>query len=291
MDTRGPGAALAPLALQQLRQHAVVLLDPAGTIVGWNAGATRMLGYAAAEVLGRNFTLLYFPPELAAGKPAHELREAAETGCSSDDNWLRRRDGTAMFASGLTEPLQRDGELLGYAKLIRDVTDRRRIDEAVQEHAPGATVPAAADEAASEPAPVPAEAIRVLVADDNMDGADMVALLLRLKGYTVDVSYEPQAALDLAAKTRPDVLLLDIGLPGMDGYEVARRLRARPEHAGLVIVAMTGYGSATHRARAFEAGCDHHLLKPVDPGAVEALLADVARALARGRAEVSPALP
>ncbi|MGZ8338697.1 MAG: ATP-binding protein [Telluria sp.] len=120
--------------------------------------------------------------------------------------------------------------------------------------------------------------LRVLVVDDNADAADMLSALLGIVGHTSEVANDGEAALALAARFRPDVVFLDLGMPGMDGYEVARRLRQDRTLDGAVIVALTGWGDASDRARTREAGFDHHLIKPADLAAVEALLADIGRA-------------
>jgi signal transduction histidine kinase/DNA-binding response OmpR family regulator len=112
---------------------------------------------------------------------------------------------------------------------------------------------------------VPAERKRVLIVDDNADGARMLARLLRAGGHEVEVAYDGPSALDLILASPPDIVLLDIGLPGMDGYEVARRIRLRDELDRTLLVALTGYGQAEDRARALEVGFDEHLVKPVSP--------------------------
>jgi two-component system CheB/CheR fusion protein len=114
---------------------------------------------------------------------------------------------------------------------------------------------------------------RVLVVDDNLDAANSLARLLkRLYGQDVRVAHDGPAALESAAEFRPEIVLLDIGMPGMDGYEVARRLRDEPEHAALKIVALTGWGQEADRLRSKAVGFDHHLVKPVDPDDVCRLL-------------------
>jgi two-component system CheB/CheR fusion protein len=113
----------------------------------------------------------------------------------------------------------------------------------------------------------------VLVVDDSADGADSLAVLLRLAGHEVRVCNDGPSALAAVDTFRPDVVLLDIGLPGMDGYEVARRLRTRPEMKQALLVALTGYGQDDDRRRSREAGFDHHLVKPADPEALSALFA------------------
>ncbi|MCW1921704.1 ATP-binding protein [Luteolibacter arcticus] len=113
-------------------------------------------------------------------------------------------------------------------------------------------------------APAVERSFRMLIVDDNVDAAETMALLQELRGHQTRFAHSGPAALALAAEFLPEVVLLDIGLPGMDGYEVARALRAIPELDGAFLVAMTGYGSDEHRARAKEAGFDEHLVKPAD---------------------------
>lgn len=113
---------------------------------------------------------------------------------------------------------------------------------------------------------------RVLVVDDNVDTAESLALLLRLRGHEVDTAHDGPAALKRATHFRPDVVLLDIGLPGLDGYQVASRLRRRRQTAKALLVALTGYGREEDRSQAQKAGFDHFLTKPVDPLAIYELL-------------------
>ncbi|MFO1431875.1 MAG: ATP-binding protein [Candidatus Competibacteraceae bacterium] len=114
---------------------------------------------------------------------------------------------------------------------------------------------------------------RILVVDDNVDVAESMAVLLELEGHQVRTVYTAHAALEAARTFRPDVVLLDIGLPGMDGYEVARRLRASPATRHVLLIALTGYGREEDRARSKAAGFDRHLVKPVEPEALNALIA------------------
>jgi signal transduction histidine kinase/ActR/RegA family two-component response regulator len=119
----------------------------------------------------------------------------------------------------------------------------------------------------------PSSGHRLLVVDDNRDAADSLALLLRLQGHEVRVAHDGPAALELAKTSRPDLVFLDIGMPGMDGYEVARRFRKTPGLEKVVLAALTGWGQQEDRRRTTEAGFDHHLVKPPEPKAVEGLLA------------------
>jgi CheY-like chemotaxis protein len=114
--------------------------------------------------------------------------------------------------------------------------------------------------------------IRVLVVDDNVDSAESMALLLSLDGHEVRTAFDGPGALARAAEFGPEAVLLDIGLPGMDGYEVARRMRELPGLENALMIAITGYGQDDDRARSRAAGFDHHLVKPVDPEALSALL-------------------
>ncbi|HEY7312421.1 MAG TPA: PAS domain-containing protein [Gemmataceae bacterium] len=115
---------------------------------------------------------------------------------------------------------------------------------------------------------------RVLVVDDNVSAADSIALLLQLAGHEVRVAYDGPTALLITQAFRPRVVLLDIGMPGMDGYEVARRLRQQPRLQPLLLVALTGWGHDEDKRRSKEAGFDYHLVKPTKPEAVRQLLAD-----------------
>jgi signal transduction histidine kinase len=116
-------------------------------------------------------------------------------------------------------------------------------------------------------------ALRVLVIDDNEDAADMLATLLTAWGQQARVARDGLAALEAAHDFRPDVVLLDIGLPHLDGYEVARRIRQQAWGQHMVLAAVTGWGQDSDRQRSQEAGFDHHLVKPVDPEALRTLLA------------------
>ncbi len=116
-------------------------------------------------------------------------------------------------------------------------------------------------------------ALRILVVDDNQDSAISMTLLLELQGHQVDVAHAGLDALRIAGEKLPDVILLDIGMPGMNGYEVARRLRAQEKFAGTLLVAITGYGRTSDLKQTKSAGFDHHLVKPVDYDKLQAVLA------------------
>ena len=124
--------------------------------------------------------------------------------------------------------------------------------------------PPALSEARAAATPTGAS-IRVLVVEDNVDSAESLRMLLELCGYEVALAQDGRQALELAQSLRPEVVLCDIGLPGMDGYQVATHLRERPELASSRLIAVTGYGLADDRRRALACGFDAHLVKPVAP--------------------------
>lgn len=114
-------------------------------------------------------------------------------------------------------------------------------------------------------APLRTGSLRIMVVDDNEDAATMLALLLEFNGHQVTVEHDPRLALQRAVAEPFDTFLLDIGLPGMDGTELARRLRAMPVGREALIVAITGYGQQFDRKNAFKAGFDHYFMKPIEP--------------------------
>jgi CheY-like chemotaxis protein len=116
--------------------------------------------------------------------------------------------------------------------------------------------------------------LRILIVEDDSDTAESLALLLRLQGHIIFAASDGPAAIEAAESTNPDVVLLDIGLPKMDGYEVARRLQQARWPKKPLLIAITGYGQQAERLRAYDAGIDIHLTKPVAP---EELLRFLAR--------------
>lgn len=130
---------------------------------------------------------------------------------------------------------------------------------------PRVTSPAGEHEHGAERAAFPVAPQRILVADDNSDLAESIAMLLRLEGHEVHIANDGRSALELAEKFEPNVAVLDIGLPGLNGYELARRLRSRQNGRGLLLIAVTGYGQPEDRLRSQAAGFDRHMVKPLDP--------------------------
>jgi PAS domain S-box-containing protein len=485
------------LMIEGVRDYAIFALTPDGRIASWNAGAERIKGYKAEEVLGKHFSLFYSPEALAQGKPETLLRAAVEHGSVEDEDWRVRKDGRRFWANAvITALFDAAGDLRGFAKVTRDMTDRRQVDR-LQEadrlkdeflallahelrnplapirsaiHILGSPV-AADDELARaraiaerqiqhmsrllddlldvarvsqgklglrrevidvsrivhraveaeqpfiqtqgleltvdvpavglgvdadptrlqqvltnllnnaakytesggriwltaesegdhvvfrvrdsgigiDPPTIPRLfqlfeqgerrmersaggvgvglalvkrlvemhggsvhafsaglgrgseftvrlprveiapratgphatlasrpagkcSLRVLVVDDNVDAADGLKMLMELNGEQVRAAYDGESALTIARDFRPEVALLDVGMPRMDGYEIARRLKTAPETRETVLVAVTGWGQPEDRKRSREAGFDHHLVKPVEPSALEKLL-------------------
>jgi CheY-like chemotaxis protein len=116
---------------------------------------------------------------------------------------------------------------------------------------------------------------RILVVDDNIDSANSLAMLLRMRGNDVLAAHDGFSALEIANKFAPEVVLLDIGMPGIDGLEVARQLRRMPNTKGAVLIAQTGWGQSEDQRRSVEAGFDYHFTKPVDVEMLQQLMAEL----------------
>jgi CheY-like chemotaxis protein len=116
---------------------------------------------------------------------------------------------------------------------------------------------------------------RILVVDDNRDSADTLAMLLSIVGHEVHMAYDGVEAVESAATLRPEVVLLDLGLPKQNGYEACRRIREQPWGKEMIVVALTGLGQEEDRRKTREGGFDHHLVKPVDLEALQTLLTRV----------------
>ena len=142
----------------------------------------------------------------------------------------------------------------------------------IQTAMPASTPPALV---ADQPSPEKAAGCRVLVVDDNVDAAQSLGMLLEMTGHEIRLAYDGPTALQAAIDYQPDVVLLDIGLPGLDGYQVAQRIRQQDKLKGIVLVALTGYGQESDQQHSQEAGFNHHLVKPADFNEIENILATV----------------
>lgn len=131
-----------------------------------------------------------------------------------------------------------------------------------------------------------AKSMQILVVDDNSDAATTVVWLLESMGYpNCSVAHDGPQALELARELQPDVILLDLGLPGMNGYEVCRELRRNPMFADTLLIALTGWGEERNREMAYFAGFNHHFVKPLKPDDLAGLLAKLPARKASGRKE------
>jgi CheY-like chemotaxis protein len=116
---------------------------------------------------------------------------------------------------------------------------------------------------------------RVLVVDDNHDNAESLAMLVQVMGHEAATAHDGMAAIEAVDRFRPDLILLDIGLPKLDGFEVAEQLRARPDGDALFLVAITGWARDEEKQRAKSVGFDEHMTKPVDPNRLETLIRSI----------------
>ena len=115
--------------------------------------------------------------------------------------------------------------------------------------------------------------IRVLIVEDSSDAAEVFGMLLERRGYAVEVELDSTQCLPHLESFNPDVVFLDIGMPKVCGYDLAKQIRSQPEFDSMAILAISGYGDREHRARSIESGCDRHLVKPVDLAELEAAIA------------------
>jgi CheY-like chemotaxis protein len=118
---------------------------------------------------------------------------------------------------------------------------------------------------------------RILVVDDSQVQAKSLGMLVEMMGHQVRIAHDGQSALQLLSEFNPDVALIDVGLPGMNGYELARRIREQPQFASIMLIAQTGWGREEDREQAREAGFDHHLPKPINHELLERILAEPVR--------------
>jgi len=270
--------AVIPDGPLPLRGDAVRLAQLVANLLNNSAKYSANGGRIALTVVREETELVLRFRDDGAGIPAHMLERVFEPFIQVDS---ARDGGLGGLGLGL-HLVKRLAELHGGSVRAHSDGPGRGSEFVVRLPALAAATPLAAEAIASGPlaslvtaaarAPLAASAPRVLVVDDVVDAADSLARFLSLQGYTVDVAHDGRAALDLAERTGPQVVFVDLGMPDIDGLEVARRLRGRTGAPRILLVAMTGFGQPEDRRRTSEAGFDHHLTKPLDPGAVRSLL-------------------
>jgi signal transduction histidine kinase/BarA-like signal transduction histidine kinase len=201
-----------------------------------------------------------------SGIPADILPDIFELFAQGDRSLDRSRGGLGIGLSLARGLVEMHGGSVTASSAGRGQGSRFavRLPRSVMVEAPAPAKAAAA--------PADSRARRVLVVEDNMDAAEAMVLLLRELGHDVHVVHDGHEAIDAARQFEPEVMLLDIGLPGLDGYELARRMRGLPALERALIVAVSGYGQEKDRQRSAAAGFDAHLVKPVDPRALIAVI-------------------
>jgi CheY-like chemotaxis protein/two-component sensor histidine kinase len=201
------------------------------------------------------------------GIAAEQLPRLFEMFTQVDTSLERSRDGlgvgltlvkTLVEMHGGTVEVHSDGLALGSEFTVRLPTSEEALKPPSQ---------------ATVTEPVPMAGRRVLVVDDNEDGADSLAILLELEGYKTLQAHDGFEAIEVAERFRPDAILLDVGLPKLNGYEVCRRIREQPWGKDMVLVALTGWGQEEDRRRSEEAGFDTHMVKPPDQDTLLKILA------------------
>jgi CheY-like chemotaxis protein len=204
------------------------------------------------------------------GIPPDKLDSIFEMFTQVDSSLERSQGGLGI---GLTL-VQRLVQLHGGSVKVRSAGEGRGSEFVVR--LPRIVEGSRAEAAELGAAPEPMHPRRILVVDDNLDAAASLAMLLQLSGNEIYTTHDGAGALEAAEQHRPEVILLDIGLPTMNGYEVCRRIRQQTWGKQIVLIALTGWGQEEDRRRSHEAGFDGHLVKPVDYAVLTTLLSSLA---------------
>jgi PAS domain S-box-containing protein len=134
IQARRDGERLFHLLMENVKDFAIFMLDPEGRIISWNTGSQRILGYEEPEIIGQPFAKIFTPEDIERKRPEYELQNAREAGRAEDERWHLRKDGSRLWASGVVTPLlDEDGNLQGFAKILRDITERKRMEEELAE--------------------------------------------------------------------------------------------------------------------------------------------------------------
>jgi PAS domain S-box-containing protein len=290
-------AVEASAAAMEAARHAITVDVPAEPVI-FDADPVRL-----AQVLGNLLSnaVKYTPPggvlhlsgqrrgdmieirlqDNGIGIPPEHLASVFDMFTQVSRNLERARGGLGIGLSLVQRLVALHGGTVSAASpglgLGSTFTVRLPAPAAVAMVTAGGAPPGSVDE------PGGAAPLRVLVADDNVDAAEIMCALLEASGYVTRIAYDGAAALEVAAQFLPQVALLDLGMPRLDGFEAARRMRALPGLDNMVLVAVTGWGAESDRARTRDAGFDHHLLKPASMEQVQEIIAAAQRRLAAPR--------
>lgn len=194
------------LLVQSVKDYAIIMLDPEGNVASWNEGAQKFKGYRAEEIVGKNFSIFYTPEDIARGKPAQELKIAADQGRFEDEGWRVRKDGSRFWANVTITALRNpDGSLRGFGKVTRDLTERKLVEEALKQKAGNEAISRRAQEILDISTPV----VQV------WEGVVLAPLIGSLDSQRTQQLMEK--LLETIVETRSSVALVDItGVPAVD---------------------------------------------------------------------------
>ena len=194
------------LLVQSVKDYAIIMLDPEGNVASWNEGAQKFKGYRAEEIVGKNFSIFYTPEDIARGKPAQELKIAADQGRFEDEGWRVRKDGSKFWANvTITALRDPDGSRRGFGKVTRDLTERKLVEEALKQKAGNEAISRRAQEILDISTPV----VQV------WEGVVLAPLIGSLDSQRTQQLMEK--LLETIVETRSSVALVDItGVPAVD---------------------------------------------------------------------------
>lgn len=269
----------------------VITTDVTARVTSLNAVAQALTGWPQNDAVGQPLeTVFHIVNEDTRQRVENPAARALREGIVVDlanHTLLIRRDGAEAAIDDSGAPIRdAEGRVLGAVLVFRDISERRlaerRLTEAYErlQASPAAALPAAppritpAAASARPPSGVSADprALTILIADDNPDSVESLGMLLRASGHRVELAHDGREAVESATRLKPDVVILDIGMPKLNGYDAARRIREQPWAQTTLLIAITGWGQTQDRQRSQASGFNHHLIKPVDAEELEELL-------------------
>jgi PAS domain S-box-containing protein len=271
----------------------VITTDVTARVTSLNAVAQDLTGWtqddAAGQPLEAVFRIVNQQTRQTVENPAaRALREGIIVGLANH-TLLIRRDGKEMSIDDSGAPIRdAEGRALGAVLVFREVNYRPTAVPVAEAAARAGALPTAAattfppaaatafprqtPKPRSPPDAAATAALTILIADDNPDSVESLGILLRANGYQVHLAHDGREAVESATRLKPDVIILDIGMPKLNGYDAAKRMREQDWAATVLFIAITGWGQAQDRQRSMDAGFNHHLIKPVDAEELEQLL-------------------